>query len=205
MQVEIKKLKESEAEEKIDINIKTWWTTYKGLIPDDIIAKIQVKTKERIEQQKKTIREKNNTYGIYVDNKLIGYSSYGPARDENYKDSCEIYSCYILEEYQRLHLGSRVVIKILEDFINEGYKTMITKCLVGNKANKFREAIGGKYVKTINSIILGYTFTENIYYHDDIKKSLEINKDKQIMDDSIQTNDAKLYEKGGTKNDRKRK
>ena len=44
--VEIKKLKESEAEEKIDINIKTWWTTYKGLIPDDIIAKIQVKTKE---------------------------------------------------------------------------------------------------------------------------------------------------------------
>lgn len=76
---------------------------------------------------------------------------------------------------------------------------MITKCLVGNKANKFHEAIGGKYVKTINSIILGYTFTENIYYHDDIKKSLEINKDKQIMDDSIQTNDAKLYEKGGTK------
>ena len=28
---------------------------------------------------------------------------------------------------------------------------MITKCLVGNKANKFHEAIGGKYVKTINS------------------------------------------------------
>ena len=76
---------------------------------------------------------------------------------------------------------------------------MITKCLVGNKANKFHEAIGGKYVKTINSIILGYTFTENIYYHVDIKKSLEINKDKQIIDDSIQMNDEKLYEKGGTR------
>lgn len=58
MQVEIKKLKESEAEEKIDINIKTWWTTYKGLIPDDIIAKIQVKTKERIEQQKRQLEKK---------------------------------------------------------------------------------------------------------------------------------------------------
>lgn len=141
MKIEIKKLREEEAEEKIDINIKVWWTTYRGLIPDEIIAKLQTKTKERIERQKQTIREKNNTYGIYVDDKLVGYSSYGPARDENYKDSCEVYSCYILEEYQRFHLGRKVVMKILEDFIQEGYKTMITKCLVGNPANKFHEAI----------------------------------------------------------------
>lgn len=137
MQVEIKKLKESEAEEKIDINIKTWWTTYKGLIPNNIMAKLQPKTKARIEQQKKTIREKNNTYGIYVDNKLVGYSSFGTSRDENYKDLCEISSCYILEEYQRLRLGRKVVMKILEDFIKKGYKTMITKYLVGNPAKKF--------------------------------------------------------------------
>ncbi|HIR48871.1 MAG TPA: GNAT family N-acetyltransferase [Candidatus Faecimonas gallistercoris] len=180
MKIEIKKLTENKAEEKIDINIKTWWTTYKGLIPDDAIAKLQVKTQERIEEEKKTIREKNNTYGIYVDNKLVGYSSFGPARDKNYKDSCEIYSCYILEEYQRLHLGRKVVIKILEDFINEGYKTMITKCLVGNPSNKFHEAIGGKYIKTGKFESLGYTFPENIYYHDDIKKSLEKNKKKEF-------------------------
>lgn len=59
MKIEIKKLKEEEAEEKIDINIKVWWTTYRGLIPDEIIAKLQTKTKERIERQKQTIREKN--------------------------------------------------------------------------------------------------------------------------------------------------
>lgn len=62
--IEIKKLRE-EAEEKIDINIKVWWTTYRGLIPDEIIAKLQTKTKERIKRQKQTIREKNNIYGIY--------------------------------------------------------------------------------------------------------------------------------------------
>lgn len=179
MKIEIKKLREEEAEEKIDINIKVWWTTYRGLIPDEIIAKLQTKTKERIERQKQTIREKNNTYGIYVDGKLVGYSSYGPAKDENYKDSCEIYSCYILEEYQRLHLGRKVVIKILEDFIQEGYKTMITKCLVGNPANKFHEAIGGDFRNHTEIDLLGERFLENVYYHEDIKKSLKLNQEKE--------------------------
>lgn len=179
MKVEIRKITEAEAEEKIDINIKVWWTTYRGLIPDEVIAKLQTKTKERIEKQKQTIREKNNTYGIYVDDKLVGYSSYGPARDENYKDSCEIYSCYILEEYQRLHLGRKVVIKILEDFVKEGYKAMITKCLVGNPSNKFHQSIGGKFVENTQLDLLGELFMENVYYHDDIEKSLELNKSKE--------------------------
>lgn len=179
MKIEIRKITEEEAEEKIDINIKVWWTTYRGLIPDEIIAKLQTKTEERIERQKQTIREKNNTYGIYVDNKLVGYSSYGPARDENYKDSCEIYSCYILEEYQRLHLGRKVVIKILEDFIQEGYKTMITKCLVGNPSNKFHEAIGGQLKGVTESELMGEKFKVNVYYHDDIRKSLILNQQKE--------------------------
>ena len=144
-----------------------------------IFSMIEKKTNERIERQKQTIREKNNTYGIYVDGKLVGYSSYGPARDENYKDSCEVYSCYILEEYQRLHLGRKVVMKILEDFIQEGYKTMITKCLVGNPANKFHEAIGGEFRNHTEIDLLGERFLENVYYHEDIKKSLKLNQEKE--------------------------
>lgn len=57
---------------------------------------------------------------------------------------------------------------------------MITKSLVGNPAYNFHQAIGGKYVNAINFEILGYTLTENIYYHDDITKSLMINKNKQF-------------------------
>ena len=178
MKIEIRKITEEEAEKKIDINVKVWWTTYRGLIPDEIIAKLQTKTQERIERQKQTIREKNNTYGIYVNNKLVGFSSYGPSRDENYKDSCEIYSCYILEEYQRLHLGRKVVIKILKDFIQEGYKTMITKCLVGNPSNKFHEAIGGQFKGVTESELMGEKFKENVYYHEDIRKSLILNQQK---------------------------
>lgn len=178
MKVEIKKITEEEAEEKININIRTWKTTFEGIISNEILDKLQAKTAERIEREKKNLREKNNVYGIYVNNKLVGYSSYGPATDEEYKDSCEIYTCYILKEYQSLHLGRKVVIKILDDFIKEGYKTMITKCLVQNPFNKFHIAIGGKYIGQKDTTLMGEQFKENIYYHEDINKSLKLNKEK---------------------------
>lgn len=179
MQIEIKKISPDEAEEKIDINIKTWYTTYKGILPVEVIDKCQAKTKERIEKEKEAIKEKNNIYGMYVDNKLVGYASYGAARDEKYKGSGEIISCYILEEYQHHHLGRKVVIKILEDLIEEGYQTMITRCLVGNPSNRFHASIGGKLVGQGTINLQGDEFAENIYYHKDLKKSLKLNQVKE--------------------------
>ena len=178
MKLEIKKVSEEEAETIIDINKRTWKTTFDGIIEDAVLEKLQTKTKERIESAKRGIREKNNVYGIYVNNKLVGYASYGPARDEKYKGSCEIYTCYILKEYQSLHLGRKVVIKILEDFIKEGYKTMITKCLIQNPSNRFHKSIGGEVVEQTDTILMGEKFIDNVYYHKDIKQSLKLNQEK---------------------------
>lgn len=179
MQIEIKKISPDEAEKKIDINIKTWYTTYEGILPKEVIDKCQTKTQERIEKEKKAIEENHNIYGMYVDNKLVGYASYGAARDEKYKGSGEIISCYILKEYQHHHLGRKVVIKILEDLIEEGYQTMITRCLVGNPSNRFHASIGGKLVGQGTINLQGDEFAENIYYHKDIKKSLKLNQVKE--------------------------
>ena len=71
-----------------------------------------------------------------------------------------------------------MVTKILKDFIQEGYKTMITKCLVGNPSNKFHEAIGGQLKGVTESELMGEKFKENVYYHEDIRKSLILNQQK---------------------------
>ena len=62
--MEIRKAKQEDAERIIDINIEVWNTTYKNLISQEIIDKLQYKNKERIDKSKKRIKEKNNTYGI---------------------------------------------------------------------------------------------------------------------------------------------
>lgn len=178
MNIELRKAIIQDAERLIDINIAVWWSTYKGLIPDEIIEKLQIKNEQRIENKKKDILEKQNTYVAIVNGQIVGYSSYGKSRDANYPQSCEIYSCYILEEYQGFHIGRMLATKILQEFVNSGYTTMITKCLVGNPSNKFHEAIGGNRIGITTLNLMGYNFEENTFYHPNINESLKLNQDK---------------------------
>lgn len=173
----IRKALPEDAEKIIDINIEVWKETYKDLIDKEIIDKLQVKTKERIEKTKQNIKEKNQTYVAESDGKIVGYHTYGKTRDENFKNSGEIYAGYILKEYQGLGIGRKLAIFCMQDLLNSGYKTLVTKCLEDNPANEFHKSLGGKFVG--NSIFkpLGiYVGKDNIYFHEDLKKSLEYNK-----------------------------
>lgn len=100
--MEIRKAKQEDAERIIDINIEVWNTTYKNLISQEIIDKLQYKNKERIDKSKKRIKEKNNTYVALVNGEIVGFSTYGRSRNNNYPNAGEIYAEYILEGYQGL-------------------------------------------------------------------------------------------------------
>lgn len=58
MNIEIRKAKPEEAEQIIDINIKVWNSTYKNLISQKIIDKLQFKDDERIRNKEKDFKEK---------------------------------------------------------------------------------------------------------------------------------------------------
>lgn len=69
--MEIRKAKQEDAERIIDINIEVWNTTYKNLISQEIIDKLQYKNEERIDKSKKRIKEKNNTYVALVNGEIV--------------------------------------------------------------------------------------------------------------------------------------
>ena len=69
----IRKAIPEDAETIIDINIEVWNTTYKDLIPKEVIDKLQYKDKERIVRNQKIIREKQNIFVAEVDGKVVGF------------------------------------------------------------------------------------------------------------------------------------
>lgn len=175
----IRKAKLEEAETIIDINIEVWNTTYKGLIPQEIIDMLQIKSPARIEKNQKDIKEKGNVFVAEVNGKIVGYSSYGKTRDENFPDTGEIYTGYILDDYQRLSLGRRLAVACMEEMVKDGFKTMITKCLVGNPTNEFHKSLGGEFIGQSSFDPKGiHAGMENIYFHEDLLKTLEYNKEK---------------------------
>ena len=99
--------------------------------------------------------------------------------DEKYENSGEIYTAYILDNYQNLGLGRQMAIACMKELLNKGYITLVTKCLEGNPSNEFHKSLGGVLVGQSTFKPMGiYVGKENVYYHEDLTKSLEYNIEK---------------------------
>ena len=180
MNIEIRKAKPEEAEQIIDINIKVWNSTYKNIISQKIIDKLQFKDDERIRNKEKSLKEKNNTYIALVDGKIVGFHTFGKTRFDEYPNAGEIYAGYILDEYQGLGLGRKMAIACMKELLDNGYTELITACLVGNPSNEYHKSLGGVLVEQKEFTPLGiYVGMENVYFHRNLKKTLDYNLEKE--------------------------
>ena len=178
MEVIIRKANPEENEDIAKITDIEWRTTYKNILPEEVIEKREKVAREKRKLRKETIKKEKNYFVALINNKIVGFSSIGPTTDNEYPNAGQIYACYILDEYHGLGIGRKLIIKSIEELISRGYTTMITGCLVGNLANEFHKSVGGEYIKTTDFDIFGFKAKENIYFHDNLNKSLELNKEK---------------------------
>ena len=67
----------------------------------------------------------------------------------------------------------------MKELLNKGDITLVTKCLEGNPSNEFHKSLGGVLVGQSTFKPMGiYVGKENVYYHEDLTKSLEYNIEK---------------------------
>lgn len=79
----IRKAKIEDAQTILDINIQSWKDTYKGIFLNDYLNNLcsnKIDYEKAIEKNKQKIREKNNFYVAEIDNKVIGFCSYGNSK-----------------------------------------------------------------------------------------------------------------------------
>ena len=89
------------------INVLGWKTTYRGLVPDELLDALSV-TEKRIERFAKTISE--NEIFLVAENEtgVIGYLSGGKTRD-NLPYAYEMYMLYVHPDFQRAGIGTALV------------------------------------------------------------------------------------------------
>lgn len=74
--------------------------------------------------------------------------------------SAEIYSLYILKEYQGNGYGKLLYNYAVENMLKNGIKKLVIGCLEGNPSNNFYKHLGGKY---IGNHLFREKYIENIY------------------------------------------
>ena len=160
----------SDAEGIVYVNTYTWLTTYKGLLSDKILNNRLNTMKERTIKLAKAIEEKDNTYVATINNKVVGFVTYGKSRNDKYEDSGEINAIYVLEEYQKLGIGKALFFKAIERLINLGYQSMMLNVLEGNNTINFYKKYGGENIDNRYDYFGEDLIKENIMYFDNIDK-----------------------------------
>ena len=160
----------SDAKGVSEVTSYTWVTTYKGLLPDEILDE-RVKTiDERAIKIARSIEEKDNLYVAVDDNKVVGIVTYGKSRNEKYKDSGEIYSIYVLDNYQGFGLGKKLFLTGIKELINMGYDSLILNVLDGNDTINFYKKFGGIKIGEKEEFLGNVKIKENILLFNELNK-----------------------------------
>jgi ribosomal protein S18 acetylase RimI-like enzyme len=164
--MEIRKARASDAREIIEVNVKTWCTTYSGIMPEEVLKKRVDSIEESIKKCEATVEQKDNSLVAIEDNKVVGIVSYGKSKVMDEINTGEIYSIYVLKEYQGRHIGEGLFVAANKVLKEKGYEKMALTCITQNASNKFYMKMGGKIIKVIKTNILGAELEENLILFD---------------------------------------
>lgn len=156
------------------VKVNSWKTTYKGLFPDELLDNLSIE--EETAKWARNLDSISKTYTSLVlvaendDKEIVGIAAGRRNEDKIFRYDCNLSIIYILKEYQRKKLGSRLTKQIVDFFIEMRFKSMIVWILKGNTNSLFYEKLGGmpKEIKRIER--LGIVYEEIGYVWEDISK-----------------------------------
>ena len=148
------------------VNIDTWRTAYRKIIPADYLAQLSYEKRESDWQE--TLENAKNTE-IFVcvaendSGEIVGFASGGCERMGKYVYQGELFAIYILEEYQRQGIGQQLVGTVATKLVELSLNSMLVWVLGDNSACRFYEFLGGEKVEEQQTSRAGVAMKEIAY------------------------------------------
>ncbi len=158
------------------VNLDTWRTAYREIIPADYLAQLSYEKRESNWQENLINAEKNNNFVCVAENQLgqiVGFAAGGYERTNKYIYKGELFAIYILQEYQHQGIGRKLVKTVAAQLAKLNLNSMLVWVLKDNSACKFYEILGGKKVDEQQTNRAGVVLKEIAYGWTDITVLLE--------------------------------
>ncbi len=163
----IRKANSDDSKQLGEIHAKSWQVAYKGIVPDKILDNM-IPEKRAVYFEQALKEEKEEDYLILKGEKALGFICIGKCRDED-KDDCygEIWGIYLLPEYWRYGIGTKLIKWGLNNLKNRGYQKVTLWVLEDNwSARRFYEKMGFTFDDTIKELNIGKKLNEVRYVLD---------------------------------------
>jgi len=130
------------------VHVASWRTTYRGLLPDDYLAGLEVD--EYTARWSRVLADRHGRSDVLVaeeQGRVVGFASCGRERDGDLRYQGELYAIYLLHEAQRRGHGRALVAAAAGALAARGMTSMVVWVLRDNAgARAFYERLGGKYL-----------------------------------------------------------
>jgi GNAT superfamily N-acetyltransferase len=131
-----------DAETIATIHVRTWQTTYEGIVPAQYLASLSIQ--ERANSWRRVVSEQRGTVLIaVVPHGEAGFISFGPSRDKDGNEKAEIYAIYVLPKFWHQGIGGELLDEA-ERRIKDTHFIAVTLWVLEKNglARKFYEAKG---------------------------------------------------------------
>lgn len=159
------------------VHVATWRSTYRGLLPDELLANLSEERRADWWRQQAEVARQDRRQGVLLvaveeGGEVAGFASAGPEREPDSGFEGELYAIYLLEEHQGQGIGRRLFELVVDHFRGQGCRSMRVWVLEGNPAQGFYERLGGKQLETKVLQIGGESYNEIAYYWDSLAARL---------------------------------
>lgn len=127
------------------VHVESWRTTYKGIVPDDFLARLSYEKRQLLWHQ--TLTEPERPSFVYVaeddGGTVIGFVSGGPERSGHPVYTGELYAIYLLASHQRQGIGRQLLSTLVSRLLQDGMTALLLWVLADNPSRRFYERLGG--------------------------------------------------------------
>lgn len=142
----LRQAKVNDAKGIAEVHVRTWQSTYSGMIPDSFLKSLNEKqgTKNWISNLESST-PRSRTIVAEVDGKIVGFIGVGPSREIDDASQGEVYAIYVDSKYQSQGVGTELMRKGLLFLKGERFGGTILWVLDKNsQTREWYESLGWK-------------------------------------------------------------
>lgn len=161
------------------IHVETWQTTYAGLLPERMLATMREQKHKDSWTNLLLGNRESETVLVAERSKIgvVGFVSAGPARSgvESYEG--EIYTLYVMPDFQNQRIGTRLLEGAFRRLGEQSLHGVMLWVLAGNPSRFFYEAMGGVKIALRKERLWGTVLPEVAYGWPDLTRALNRSSD----------------------------
>ena len=168
----IRDARQSDAGEIAGVQVDSWRATYPGLVPDRVL--VHMSRRRQTIEWAVALAEPRVRHAMLVAEwdgvGVVGFGSCGPARRTRLAHRGEVYTLYVLPEYQDRGIGRELLSGLFGAMRMRDMDSAMVWVLAENPSRFFYETMGGRRVAERDERAWNVTLREAAYGWSDLSK-----------------------------------